>query len=102
MVASPRNSIDTSASSPIREAVRHERKGIGAESYPEHVEIAHRRIGQELNGALRTRPMGKAIYDPTQASNPLVKPPEKKLANNAKITEHGTLKYKFLLSEIMQ
>ena len=58
-------------------AVRHGRKGIGAESYPKYVKIARHRIGQELNGTLRTRPMGKAIYDPTQASNPLAKPTKK-------------------------
>ena len=81
-----------------RVAEKFHRRGISSK----YVEIARHRIGQEWNGTLRTRPMGKAIYDPTQAGNPLAKPPEKKLANNAKITEHSALKYKFLLSEVTQ
>ena len=66
------------AGTSIIAAVRHGRKGIGAESHPKYVEIARHRIGQELDGTLRTRPMGKAIYDPTRAGNSLAKPPWKK------------------------
>ena len=39
---------------------------------------ARHRIGQELNGTLRPRPMDKAIYAPTQASNSLAQSPWEK------------------------
>lgn len=58
-------------------AVRHGRRGAGAETVQEYVNIAHDRIKQELNGTLRTRPMNKPVYDPEEAGYSLRTPPWK-------------------------
>ena len=47
-------------------AIMHDRKGYGCDTDPEYVAIARERIEQWANGALRTRPMGKPIYDPAK------------------------------------
>ncbi|HYA43088.1 MAG TPA: site-specific DNA-methyltransferase [Syntrophobacteraceae bacterium] len=52
-------------------AIRHRRKGIGAEIVPKYAELAEERIDQELRGILRTRPMARPVYDPIQAGNSL-------------------------------
>lgn len=52
-------------------AIRHKRRGAGAEAVPKYVELARRRIEQELAGTLKTRPMNKPIYDPVEAGNSL-------------------------------
>lgn len=51
--------------------IRHKRKGVGAETIPQYVQLAHARIQQELEGTLRTRPMDRPIYDPFEAGNSL-------------------------------
>ena len=56
-------------------AIRHGRRGAGAEIHPEYVALAHRRIQQEMAGILQTRPMDKPVYDPIQAGNSLTIPP---------------------------
>lgn len=56
-------------------AVRHLRKGMGAEIMPKYVRLAKDRIRQELEGTLRTRPMDRPVYDPRQAGNRLAVPP---------------------------
>jgi adenine-specific DNA-methyltransferase len=56
-------------------AVRHERKGAGAEILPKYLNIARERILQELAGTLKTRPMNKPVYDPTAAGNSLTASP---------------------------
>lgn len=56
-------------------AVRHRRKGMGAEIVPKYVRLAKDRIRQELEGTLRTRPMDRPVYDPRQAGNRLAVPP---------------------------
>lgn len=45
-------------------AIRHKRRGIGAEIVPKYIDIALERIRQELAGTLRTRPMDRPVYDP--------------------------------------
>jgi len=61
-------------------AIRHNRKGVGAEKVPKYVQLAHQRIQQELSGTLRTRPMNKAVYDPVDAGNSLaISPWQKKV-----------------------
>ena len=45
-------------------ALLHQRKAIGAEVMPEYVQIARERIHQAEQGALRIRPMERAVYDP--------------------------------------
>ncbi|MCZ7552516.1 MAG: site-specific DNA-methyltransferase [Anaerolineales bacterium] len=56
-------------------ALRHGRRGAGAEILPKYIELAHQRIQQELAGTLRTRPMGKPVYDPFEAGNSLTVAP---------------------------
>lgn len=45
-------------------AIRHDRKGAGAEIVEKYTEIANERIQLELAGVLKTRPMNKPIYNP--------------------------------------
>jgi adenine-specific DNA-methyltransferase len=52
-------------------AVRHGRRGAGAETVPKYVDLARERIEAELAGTLRTRPMHKPVYDPIEAGNSL-------------------------------
>ena len=46
-------------------AIRHGRRGMGAEIKPEYAKIARQRIGQELDGTLKTRPMDRPICVPS-------------------------------------
>ena len=50
-------------------ALRHNRKGVGAETIAQYAQIAHERIQQAMAGTLRTRPMHKPKYDPTLNNN---------------------------------
>ncbi len=52
-------------------AIRHGRRGAGAETVPKYVALARDRIRQEVAGVLRTRPMNRPVYDPIQAGNSL-------------------------------
>jgi len=52
-------------------AIRHGRRGIGAETIPEYIELSRQRIQQEIEGTLRTRPMDRPIYDPVESGNSL-------------------------------
>lgn len=56
-------------------AIRHERRGVGAEIFPKYIELAEKRIQQEADGTLKTRPMGKPVYDPVEAGNSLTNAP---------------------------
>ena len=47
-------------------ALRHGRTAYGCDIVPEYVEIAQERVRQLHDGTLRTRPMGKPIYDPSK------------------------------------
>lgn len=67
--------------STIVAAVRHGRRGAGAEILPKYVEIAKERIEQERQGILKTRPMGRPVYDPMVAGNSLTVSPWKKEGN---------------------
>jgi len=46
-------------------ALKHGRGSYGCDIDPRYVEIAQERIGQLRSGTLRTRPMGKPVYDPS-------------------------------------
>ncbi|MHB1356798.1 MAG: DNA-methyltransferase [Anaerolineae bacterium] len=46
-------------------ALKHGRAGYGCDIEPQYVEIAQERILQLRNGTLKTRPVGKPVYDPT-------------------------------------
>ena len=47
-------------------AVKQDRVGYGCDIVQEYVDIAHERLRSLRNGTLRTRPMGKPVYDPTK------------------------------------
>jgi len=47
-------------------AARHGRVGIGCDIVPEYIAIAEQRLAQLRGGTLRTRPMERALYDPTK------------------------------------
>jgi len=66
--------------STIIAAIRHGRRGVGAEIVPKYVELARQRVQQEMQGVLKTRPMDRAVYDPVDAGNSLTIPPWKKNA----------------------
>jgi len=59
-------------------AIRHGRKGLGAETIPKYVQLARQRIQEEIDGTLRTRPMDRPVYDPAQAGNKLAISPWQK------------------------
>ncbi|MDR1648964.1 MAG: site-specific DNA-methyltransferase [Synergistaceae bacterium] len=46
-------------------AIMHNRTAVGVDSCQEYVDIGHRRIDMLLNGILKTRPVGKPVYEPT-------------------------------------
>ncbi len=50
--------------SAIVAAVKHKRNGYGCDIVKQYVDIALDRIRQLLAGTLKTRPMGKPVYDP--------------------------------------
>ena len=47
-------------------AQMHGRRGYGCDIVKEYVDIAWERIEALRSGTLRTRPMGKPVYDPTK------------------------------------
>jgi adenine-specific DNA-methyltransferase len=47
-------------------ALMHRRDAYGCDIMPEYVDIARQRVRQLYAGTLRTRPMGKPIYDPAK------------------------------------
>ena len=47
-------------------ALMHERRAYGCDIVPEYVDIARQRVDQLRAGRLRTRPMGKPVYDPSK------------------------------------
>ena len=48
----------------IISALRHGRKGVGAELNKKYIEITYDRIAQLETGSLKTRPMNTPVYDP--------------------------------------
>jgi adenine-specific DNA-methyltransferase len=52
-------------------AVRHGRRGVGAEIMPKYVKVARDRMRADISGSLRTRPMNRPVYDPKAAGNSL-------------------------------
>lgn len=58
-------------------AIRHNRRGVGAEIEKKYVKIARDRIHKAIDGTLRTRPMNKPIYDPNEDGNKLTISPWK-------------------------
>jgi adenine-specific DNA-methyltransferase len=56
-------------------AIRHGRRGVGADTVSKYIKLARQRIQQEIEGTLRTRPMDRPIYDPIAAKNSLTVAP---------------------------
>lgn len=56
-------------------ALKHKRRGAGAETEKKYIDIARDRIQSCINGTLQTRPMNKKKYDPTLNNNKLTIPP---------------------------
>jgi len=56
-------------------AIRHGRRGVGAEIVTKYVDLARDRILQEIEGTLRTRPMDRPVYDPVENGNSLTMAP---------------------------
>lgn len=46
-------------------AIKHQRRGMGSEKEPKYVEIARQRLELFNQGMLKTRPLGKPVYQPT-------------------------------------
>jgi len=64
-------------------AVRHGRRGVGAEIVPRYIQIARQRVQRELEGTLRTRPMDRPVYDPLEAGNSIAVVPWKAKGNRS-------------------
>ena len=47
-------------------ALKHGRQAYGCDVVEEYVEIAWERVRALQDGTLRTRPMGKPVYDPSK------------------------------------
>lgn len=56
-------------------AIRHGRRGLGAEVVSSYVEIAKKRILDAINGELAIRPMHKPVFDPKDAGKNLTTAP---------------------------
>jgi len=76
-------------------AIRHRRRGAGAEIVREYVDIAEDRIQREFQGTLRTRPMTRPVYDPVKAGNKLTASPWAKpeAPENMRLLERSGRKY---------
>jgi len=59
------------AGTSIVAAIRHNRRGAGAEIVEKYINLAHDRIRQEIAGTLKTRPMNKPVYDPEASGSSL-------------------------------
>ena len=57
-------------------AIKHNRRGLGAEKEPEYVDIARDRINQYLNGTIRVRKLGTKIHKPSGAEKVTKRPVE--------------------------
>jgi adenine-specific DNA-methyltransferase len=73
----------------ILAALKHNRRGAGAETMQQYVDIVHDRIKKLINGVLKTRPMNKPVYDPQKEGNKLqyfsqdTKPVQLQLCDNS-------------------
>ncbi|MFW5996988.1 MAG: DNA methyltransferase [Lentisphaeria bacterium] len=56
-------------------ALRHDRRGIGADVEEKYIITAKSRIHKAIDGTLKVRPMNKPIYDPVADQNKVAKSP---------------------------
>jgi adenine-specific DNA-methyltransferase len=66
-------------------AIRHGRRGVGAETQSKYVSLARQRIEEEMDGTLQTRPMSRPVYDPIEAGNSLTIAPWTKKDSTAQM-----------------
>ena len=74
-------------------AIRHNRRGIGAEVLQKYIEIAKSRIGLAAHDELPVRPMGRPVFDPKNAGKNLLTAPwltETQPFETAVLLEKGT------------
>ncbi len=64
--------------STIVAAIKHGRRGAGAEVVPEYAALARKRIKLAAQGLLKTRPMTRPVYDPKDAGKSLTMAPWEK------------------------
>ena len=65
-------------------ALRHGRRGVGAEVVEKYARIARERIYQAAEGALPVRPMTRPVFDPKDAGRALLSAPWLESANSHK------------------
>ena len=70
-------------------AIRHGRRGVGAETVPKYFQLSQWRIQQEMEGTLRTRSMDRPVYDPIEAGNSLTISPWKKTTRQNTLFERS-------------
>jgi adenine-specific DNA-methyltransferase len=58
-------------------ALRHDRRGAGAEILPKYIALARERISRSINGTLPVRPMNRPVFDPKDAGRNLTTAPWK-------------------------
>ncbi|MFH0800746.1 MAG: site-specific DNA-methyltransferase [Pseudomonadota bacterium] len=56
-------------------AIRHRRRGAGAELLQKYTDIARDRINMAADGTLRVRPMDRPVYNPADAGRSMTTPP---------------------------
>jgi len=61
--------------STIIAAIRHNRRGAGAEIYPQYLRVALERIKRAIEGTLEIRPMTRPVFDPKDAGTNLTTAP---------------------------
>lgn len=70
LVIDPYMGVGTSAVA----AYRHRRRSAGADTVDEYLRLARERVTLEAQGALRTRPMDRPVYQPTNGQHPSIHP----------------------------
>jgi adenine-specific DNA-methyltransferase len=74
-------------------AIRHNRRGVGAEVLPQYIKLARQRTEQEIAGTLKTRPMNQPVYDPVKAGNSLTVAPWTKNSDQPLLIKEKKRKY---------
>jgi adenine-specific DNA-methyltransferase len=78
-------------------AIKHGRRGAGAEIVDRYIDLANERIQKAINGTLKTRPMNRPKYDPQKAGNKLIVSPwqheNKDTSENLKLFEEEEEQY---------
>jgi adenine-specific DNA-methyltransferase len=68
-------------------ALKHGRRGAGAEIAPSYVKLAEERITKSVSGELKTRPMSRPVFDPKHAGRYLTEAPWQKDQRQLKLLQ---------------